>query len=688
MGREKIIRTNRKPRANPIKPDPTDPSDKTHIPDASTNLSTPTIDDISGVPNPNPNFNKACWGHSTEEELQELLLKNLEFIYTEAISKLVLFGIEEGLALKSILRNGHCYGTMDVLPNILHNALAYLNSIGSDCNWDSDRPEYGFASLRQLAEYSLDSMVRHLQKVRPQLTEGDAMWCLFKNNFHVGHASSMEMPALAPPGATNGETADSSASPGLSGFHGSWGFGGVEFPVNASMYVSKMREIEYVPKGFQLSSLMKALLNQNVPAFAAVIRANSQAVLQSQARQRPCSNSLPSNDLRVQVESGSGISSVQYEEPRDCQNSDMMSSVLDSLGNMSIDVKPDEAANQKSKMISNLENQMRELEGQLKERREWALKKAIQAARRLSNDSTELKMLKMEREETHRHKGKQTLGDSTMKRLSEMENALRTASGQVDRANAAVRRLDTENAEIKAEMEAAKLSAAESAAACSEAEKREKKYLKRLQVWENQEAKLQEEITEEKQKIAQLQRQLELVKEAQKETEIKWRQEQKAKVQAIAKVEEERRAKEAAEATVKRRQETLHREIERDFQRHKDDIQRLEQELSRLKASADSSQVDFPSNTSGKGDSEAPRVMNSKMFHDSNKLQESSQKEVNHGRECLLCKKDEVSIVFLPCAHQVLCSGCNEEHKKAAKTSCPCCGIQIEQRIHVYGASS
>ncbi|KAK1390389.1 hypothetical protein POM88_018567 [Heracleum sosnowskyi] len=65
-------------------------------------------------------------------------------------------------------------------------------------------------------------------------------------------------------------------------------------------------------------------------------------------------------------------------------------------------------------------------------------------------------------------KGKQTLEDSTMKRLSEMENALRKASGQMDRANAVVRRLETENADIRAEMEASKLSVSESVNTCLE----------------------------------------------------------------------------------------------------------------------------------------------------------------------------------------------------------------------------
>lgn len=158
----------------------------------------------------------------------------------------------------------------------------------------------------------------------------------------------------------------------------------------------------------------------------------------------------------------------------------------------------------------------------MKERKDWAHEKAMQAARKLSNDLTELKMLRMEREETQRlKKGKQTLEDSTMKRLSEMENALRKASGQVDRANAAVRRLETENAEIRAEMEASKLSASESATTCMEVEKREKKCQKRLMAWEKQKTKLQEEISAEKQNISELQQQLVQIEAAQKEAEVR-----------------------------------------------------------------------------------------------------------------------------------------------------------------------
>ena len=102
-----------------------------------------------------------------------------------------------------------------------------------------------------------------------------------------------------------------------------------------------------------------------------------------------------------------------------------------------------------------------------------------------------------------------------------MENDLQKSSGDVDRANSAVRRLETENAEVRAEMEASKLSAAESVATCQEITKREKKCLNRVQDFEKQESRLQDEIYEEKNKIAQLQQELSLIRDLQKEMEVR-----------------------------------------------------------------------------------------------------------------------------------------------------------------------
>ncbi|KAE8661870.1 plant intracellular Ras-group-related LRR protein 5-like [Hibiscus syriacus] len=178
----------------------------------------------------------------------------------------------------------------------------------------------------------------------------------------------------------------------------------------------------------------------------------------------------------------------------------------------------------------------------------------------------------------------------------EMENALRKASGQVDRTNAAVRRLETENAEIRAEMEASKLSASESVTTC-----------------------LEELIADEKEKIKDLRRCLARAEQDQKETESKWREELKDKELALAQVEQERCSKEATEAINKRKLEVLRLKIEIDFQRHKDDHQRLEQELSRLKLSAQSTELNHQSDNLFTGKSEGAKPQGetiTKLLHE------------------------------------------------------------------------
>ncbi|KAI7995453.1 MND1-interacting protein 1 [Camellia lanceoleosa] len=221
----------------------------------------------------------------------------------------------------------------------------------------------------------------------------------------------------------------------------------------------------------------------------------------------------------------------------------------------------------------------------------------MQAARKLSNDLTELKMLRMEREESQREKkGKQTHEGKTMKRLSDMENAQRKASGQVDRANAAVRQLETQNAEIRAEMEASKLNASESVTTCLEVAKREKKCLKRLLAWEKQTNKFRRKLQQRNRRyrscrnswfrMSQQKRRLRLrymkygtLHEVNHLCQClsmhrswqallqleKWRQEQKAKELGLVQVEQEQLLKEATETSNKRKHEALRLKIEIDF---------------------------------------------------------------------------------------------------------------------------
>ncbi|KAK4364599.1 hypothetical protein RND71_015957 [Anisodus tanguticus] len=677
-------------RYRPIKTE-TDHTHTTNFNSLDTNVISQSLTDQSGIRSLKYHIglsDDSGWGYCTEEQLEKILLKNLDYLYNEAIAKLVSMGYDEHVAIKAILRNGYCYGGMDVLTNILHNSLSYLSNGNVVAN--SEDTEHSFADFRQLEEYSLAGMVCLLQQVKPHLSKGDAMWCLLMSDLHVGRASVMEIPFLSPQGengsdsvpvssTSNVEGVDSSpfgVVPAMCRFHGGWGFGNGganELPVKGFFSYdsesSLQREIEY-PKRFNLTPSMKTLLKRNVAAFAAGFRANSK-YRQNQSQASP--SSLPVGDLSSGSRFESGLG--QSVESQNLKKQEVVNCVLSKFCDLNLDENLEQVhgqIDQKDKMIPNLIHQIKDLQKQVKERKDWAHQKAMQAARKLSNDLTELKMLRMEEENQRLKLGKQAIGETTMKSLKHMETALREASGQVHWANLAVKKLENENAEISAEIEACKLSTSESSTTCLEVVKREKKFLKKLGTWEKQKNKLQEDIAAEKQKISDLQQQLE-VEASQKEAEAKWRQEERAKEQALAQVEEERRLKEAAEITNKRKLEALRLRIEIDFQRHKDDLQRLEQDLSRLKAFAQTTEL--------------PEGDVARMLHDFDRLEDSSEKDVSGDRECLICMKNEVSVVFLPCAHQVLCANCNNNYGKKGRAICPCCQVPIEQRIRVFGST-
>ena len=485
------------------------------------------------IPNPSPNLAPSGWGFCTEDELQELLLKNMEIVYSEVVSKIVSLGYDEESALKAVLANGHCFGGVDVLENILNNSLAYLNSNGNLEDKDETMPV--FTDLMQLEAYSLAAMVCLLQQLRPNLSKGDALWCLLVSDFHVGKASTIQIPvannqccccsssAATATGAGTG-TATATAigdnavgvvAPPLCRSHG----GGLDFPMNVSsccpeMNLQLQRDIEF-PKRFNLSPPLKSLLKRNVAMCAAGFRANSKQ-LQSQAK------AFPGGSTVSTAVSGAEVPGEQSGDSRNLNNQDAVTSVLSKFRELNLDECMELLAeDQKDEVILALFNQVKDLEKEVKVRKDWAHQRAVQAATKLSSDMTELKMLRMDREETQRlKKGKQALDDSTMKRLSEMEDALRKASGQVDQANAAVKKLETENAEIKAELEASKLSASESVKAYLQVTKREKKCLKRLLAWEKQKDKLQQEISDEKQKILEIEEELARIRQSEKEAEV------------------------------------------------------------------------------------------------------------------------------------------------------------------------
>ncbi|XP_057489192.1 putative E3 ubiquitin-protein ligase RF298 [Actinidia eriantha] len=350
---------------------------------------------------------------------------------------------------------------------------------------------------------------------------------------------------------------------------------------------------------------------------------------------------------------------------------------------------------QKDEMILKLAPRVRELQIQLQEWTEWANQKVMQAARRLSKDKAEIKTLRQEKEEVERlKKEKLTLEENTMKKLSEMENALSKAGGQVDRANASVRKLEIENAALRQEMEAAKLRAAESAASYHEASKREKKTLVKFQSWEKQKTLLQEELVAEKRKLAHLLQEQEQAHDLRDQLEARWKQEEKAKEELLTQASSISKEREQTEASAKSKEDTIKLKAETNLQKYKDDIGKLEKEISLLRLKTDSSKIaalrrgidgSYAGRLTDIRNSPAPKESPQPYisgivtkFH-----KKSGTGGVKRERECVMCLSEEMSVVFLPCAHQVFCTTCNELHEKQGMKECPSCRSPIQHRICV-----
>ncbi|GAV63356.1 zf-C3HC4_3 domain-containing protein [Cephalotus follicularis] len=355
------------------------------------------------------------------------------------------------------------------------------------------------------------------------------------------------------------------------------------------------------------------------------------------------------------------------------------------------------ARDKKDEMILKLVPRMRELQNQLQEWTEWANQKVMQAARRLGKDIAELKTLRQEKEEVERlKKEKQMLEENTMKKLLEMENALCKASGQVDRANAAVRKLEMENAALRREMGAARVRAAETAASCQEVSKREKNTLVKFQSWEKQKTMFQEEFATEKRKVAQLLQELEQAKVLQEQFEARWQQEEKAKQELLTQASSIRKEREQIEASTKSKEDIIKAKAEVNLQRYKDGIQKLEKEISQLRLKTDSSKIaalrrgidgSYADKLSEIRNSPVPKESwlpyRSEVLTDFHDLS-----EVKRERECVMCLSEEMSVIFLPCAHQVVCATCNELHEKQGMKDCPSCRSPIQRRIPVLYAHS
>lgn len=177
--------------------------------------------------------------------------------------------------------------------------------------------------------------------------------------------------------------------------------------------------------------------------------------------------------------------------------------------------------------------------------------------------------------------------------------------------------------------------------------------------------------------------------------QVVWRQEVKAKELALNELQEELRLKEEAEVKIKRRQQAFRQKMETDRLKHKGERQRLEQEIAHLEMSSEASGDTYHlpeylfSWESEVLQTNADTFQNQLPGPGSSEWWTGlSENEVTYDRVCMICMEKEVSVLFLPCVHQVLCAKCNNDCCDKMEARCPYCEGWIDERIHIYGARS
>ncbi|KAK3035467.1 hypothetical protein RJ639_034437 [Escallonia herrerae] len=422
------------------------------------------------------NVARSDWNKYYEEKLVKLLYSKIEMLFDEALQRLLALGYDGKLARKALLENGHGDGEMSVLSNIVSNSIAYITR-GNDGASAPERSKsaeesvFVFKHLSERINKTLELLEEFIRESQSGWTKSEALLYLLSTNLHDGFASDMFAPLL--PGRTRNLSDESCVDKNDTSKEN------VLAPPHVN--VGLLNRINLKPT-------LVALLNHNVKTIAAAYR----PYIISSPNSLVCSES---------------------EEP-DWEEDDLFQLVE------WIESKSDDP---KKEGILRLVKQIRDLMAQAEGRKEWAKQKMLQAAQKVGHDLLEWRKLRMEKVEVKELMKNHILEfeDGSWKKFLTTANAARQANPQLNHVTEAVRRLKNQNSDIRANVEAYKLSASEYNRLLREVEKREKKSLKKVMTLEKECRQLQEQIDEQREKNLQLNHELLRLNNGQEEAEVR-----------------------------------------------------------------------------------------------------------------------------------------------------------------------
>ncbi|KAL2323589.1 hypothetical protein Fmac_027968 [Flemingia macrophylla] len=346
---------------------------------------------------------------------------------------------------------------------------------------------------------------------------------------------------------------------------------------------------------------------------------------------------------------------------------------------------------EKDGLILKLISRVQELQNELKGWNNWTNQKVMQVTNKLCKLQGEFKTLRKEKQDAEMlKKDKKIVEENAMKRISEMENALENTKKQIESAASTTLVLETENSLLKKELDAAKLWVVKSMTSHQQAQQREQLALKQAQSWESQNSLLRDELEREKNKLFNLQQELHKEKNLLAKAEGRLAKERAAKEKLLAQAASIKKQREQFEQRMKSEEDMIRKKAASDLQKYVEDIGKLEKELVDVKLKSDSEKiaalrrcVDERNDSFSRSGKSTPNMKGNKRSQTMVSCQDKvAARSLRQEQECVMCLSEEMSVVFLPCKHQVVCPECNELHEKQGMKDCPSCRTPIQRRIH------
>ncbi|XP_019162168.1 PREDICTED: putative E3 ubiquitin-protein ligase RF298 [Ipomoea nil] len=574
------------------------------------------------------------WEDPMAVELEKLLIPSIKKAILIVIKKIVECGFSEEVAEWGVFNSGAYQGYLDIISNMFNSAWAFLACCKKE-DFDSAIPL--FDGIESLSGYILLEMVCVLKEVKPFLSVADAMWLLLICDLNllkaVEHGTVNPNPVLCScctskaSQCKNETPKDSSRASDVSapeasgsGRKGSSGLRKKVYRTETNSKGGKRRGGRFITRTRMTTSI-------DVTVSKPLI---SQPVSSSGGKKEKGGvvsvSSLPAVTSKA-------AAMVKQESKLPIWKPPGPSAVPSSVH-----------MTEKDERIMALMVRKQLLQQELQGWNDWASVKVREAAQKLSKDKAELRKLRQEREEAANFEA--LMDEKIKQRQSELRGELSDLQAQMGASNSAVQRLEAERAKLVKGIADSEMKNAQSYLTLEETVGREQELLKQCQTLEGEASSLQEYLARLNGEAASLQAGIEKARKREGEFEALRQHEEREKIKILQKLESIRSEREQLNCQAKG-------------------------EEGNLRAIAVANRLEY-------------EERKSKVIAEIFALRANpGQGGVKREWECIMCLSKATSVLFLPCAHQVLCKDCNTLHENPGMKDCPSCRTTIVQRIHV-----